>query len=486
MQTLAERRTVLAATLAGAGVSLLAIRWLRSAKVERFRQVPGHWLLGVLSQLGPGAKFITQKIEEWSLMYGQEGVFEMNLAGNRSVVVCSWEQAHHILSRRPFKVTRGSKIQNASDIFAFLFTSEGERWKRERRVLAPPFNSKSVESHIPAIEEVAQQLLMEITKDAPKGKVDFSALLPLYSAEVVCKTALGQELQLLETRNAEITSDIKRLFQAVQLRYFSPVPYWKIPGLAWLIDNGAEISRRFDRRSEEILKNASRSRKSIAQKLMDMDGDRFTHKELLENITGLFVAGTDTTSLTTCWAFYHLARDPAFQTKVAEEVRSLPDHEVSSAQLDSFPLLQALWLETLRCHGPLTFMELEPTEPVTLVGRKLPVGTTILLALRSILRNDPEVKKELGDDLHDFRPSRWLGPEGLNRHAPFDALPFGYGPRICVGMRLADYEARLAIAKVVQRFVLEKWDRPPLIETMSTVGNQPEEPVSIGVRLRST
>ena len=131
-------------------------------------------------------------------------------------------------------------------------------------------------------------------------------------------------------------------------------------------------------------------------------------------------------------------------------------------------------------------MDLEATEPVTLAGRKLPEGTTIFLALRSILRNDPEVKKELGDDLHDFRPSRWLGPEGLNRHPPFDALPYGYGPRICVGMRLADYEARLAIAKVVHRFVLEKWDRRPLIETMTTVGNQPEEPVAISVRLRAT
>ena len=68
VQTVKDQRGALAIGLAGAGASLLAIRLLLRSKVDRFREVPGSWLVGVLPQLGPGAKFITEKIEEGSLL----------------------------------------------------------------------------------------------------------------------------------------------------------------------------------------------------------------------------------------------------------------------------------------------------------------------------------------------------------------------------------------------------------------------------------
>ena len=266
---------------------------------------------------------------------------------------------------------------------------------------------------------------------------------------------------------------------------YSPLPYWKIPGLARFFDNGKETSRRFYRRSEQIMQSARCGGRSIAEKLKEMEGDKFSHTELMDNLTVLFLAGTDTTSLALCWSFYYLSRDAELQAAVAQEVQSLPDEELSLAQVESLSLVQGLWLETLRCHGPASFLELESTEEITIAGRQVPPHTEIFVAMRNILKNDPEVKKKLGEDLHDFRPSRWLGPEGITKHEPFDTLAFGYGPRICLGMRLAEYEGLLVIAKVIQKFVLEDWAKPPLMETTSFVSNEPVAPVSIRIRPRT-
>ncbi|CAE7782883.1 CYP27A1, partial [Symbiodinium necroappetens] len=476
----ADRRGAVTIALAGAGASLLAVRLLLRSRVDRFPEVPGYWLLGVLPELGPGAKFLTEKLEEWAEKYGQEGVYEMDLAGSRTVVCCNWQQAHPILSLRPFKMPKNWRIQNVADIIGGSFFSEGDRWKRERRVLSPAFSRKNVESYIPAVECITQQLLREMGRDlSERGETNFSELLPLYTADVICKTALGQEMRMLEKRSSDIVSDVKALFQAFQTRFFAPLPYWKVPGLASFFDNGAQVSKRFYNRSEQILQTAQGGGRCIVDKLKDMDGDKFSHSELMDNLTVLFLAGTDTTSLALCWSFYYLSKDLQLQTAVAQEVRTLPDGEISLTELETLPTVQAVWLETLRCHGPANALELQSTEEITLAGRKLPAGTEFLIAIRNILKNDPEVKKKLGDDLQVFRPSRWLGPDGIVKHAPFDSLAFGYGPRICLGMRLAEYEGLLVIAKVVQKFVLEQWDKPPLMETANFVSNEPASPVSI-------
>jgi len=484
LQIVTERRA-LAAALAAAGASLLAIKLLLPSRPERFRQVPGGWLLGVLPETQYGRRLF-HKIMEWSDKYGEEGVFEYNLAGSRTVCCCSWEHAKVVLGLRPFKMQRFSALSNASSIVAGSFFSEGERWKRERRILSPAFNAKNVESLIPSVQCVSEQLLQEIDKEISAGKeVDFSALLQLYTADVICKTALGQELHLLQTRCPDLIDDVKVLTDAVQTRMFAPLPYWKVPGLAPWIDDGDRIKKKFDKRCQQTMHLADSGGKSITEKLRAMEGDKFTNQEILDNILILLIAGTDTTSQVLAWVFYNLSRDQELQKQVAQEVRSLPEGELSTEQLESLHLVRAVWLETLRVTGPAAFLAFENLEEFTLAGKRQPPRTQFAIPFQYILQNDPEVKKKLGNDLRCYRPSRWLGPEGIIKHPPFDTLSFGFGPRICLGMRLAEYEGLLAIARAVQRFSFMPWEKPEPETTLSFTSNTPVEHITIGVQPRT-
>jgi len=185
------------------------------------------------------------------------------------------------------------------------------------------------------------------------------------------------------------------------------------------------------------------------------------------------------------WAFYYLALHTDLQDKVADEIqKQLPDGTVSQEELKALPLVNAVWLETLRVKGPAPFDAFNNEEKIVIAGREVPPGSEIYLCYRYILHNADEVKMTLGTDLEKFRPERWLAPDkSLIKIAPFHNMPFGFEPRICLGMRMANYEGCLVIANVLKRFHLKPWQGPELTEKTSFV-LEPSRDVSIALDLR--
>jgi len=462
---------------------LVALRWLLS-KQARFRSVPGVWFFGVLPQLGPGAENAAEKFDEFAKDYGADGAFEMLLAGTRMVCLTSWPETSKILEMRPFKAVKpGSLIHSAEGMMEGVFFSEGERWKRERRLISPAFNAKSMASYVPAITTMTKTLLKSLRHDMEtNGSVNFTELMPLYTADVLCATAFGKDLGMLETRNTGLVQDVKNMLGALGVRAFVQIPYWKIPLLGRYIDGGNIATEKIGRTVQALMNEQAGQGATVVEKLRQMHGEKLTQKEVVGNLIVLFGAGTDTTSVALSWAFYHLARDQALQQRVAEEVKDLPE-EVSMQHLDSLLQVSALWLEILRFNGPAPFEMLDIRETVEIMGRKVRPGTEILLCYRHMLKTAPEVKAKLGDDLEVFRPARWIASEGILKCPPFDSLAFGHGARICLGKQLADYEGRLVIAQVLRHFVVEQWQGPPLKEKTAFVV-LPAEDVKVSLKPR--
>ena len=229
----------------------------------RFAEVPGS----AVAELGDNQCNIKEKLEEWAESYGSEGFFEMKL-GSRVVVCYTWEQAQQILALRPWKMIQNSSMSKAKDILAGLVFSEGRQWQRERKLLAPAFNVKNTESYLPAVESVTGQLLKELSQEmSQQGFADFSELLVLFGADVMCKTCMGKELKALETRKATILDDVKVLGFAIRKRINSWIPYWKLPFLR--LDGGAAAAKRVHERCQQLIAEADPSQKTIARKMQD-------------------------------------------------------------------------------------------------------------------------------------------------------------------------------------------------------------------------
>ncbi|CAE7693439.1 CYP4C21 [Symbiodinium sp. CCMP2456] len=455
-----------ATAIFAAGV--LALRWLLQRKIDRFRQVPGVFYLGVLPEIGSGSK-LAEKLDEFSEKHGEEGVYEMEFVGTRTIVCCGWDAMSTVLKLRPFKVTKGGIGDSVPDL-AFsdgVFFSEHAKWQRERRILSPAFNMKNVASYAPSVCAVMDQFMDALDEDCRlRGETNFSDLLPMLAADLVCKTGVGRDFGLLPARSQEEVKQVREMLNTLGSRLWSPLPYWKIPGLARRLDPGFVADEKMRQKLNGMLDNVTGEGATVFDKLKKMaaEGESLSREDLLGNLMVLFVAGTDTTSQALSWAFYQLACLPELQEELAAQLKMLPDGHLMPDQLESVELLSAMWLETLRFHGAAPFQSVMNLEPITLAGRTVPARTKIWLHYRYIMNNSPEMKKKLGEDLNIFRPARWIGPEGIIKVPPFDSLAFGHGPRICLGRHLADYEGKIVLAMVLKKFVLEKWTKPPMEE----------------------
>eukprot|EP00913_Durusdinium_trenchii_P006932 g6520.t2 len=307
------------------------------------------------------------------------------------------------------------------------FFSEGDQWKRERRLLSPAFNVKSIASYAPEVTRMTQTLLQTLQKEA------------------------------LSNAGGQVN--------------FTESPGGSIPIIGRYLDGGNAAADRIGRRMVKLMNEQAGQGNTVVEKLRQLEGDKLSPEdskavwlmELIGNLTVLFGAGTDTTSVVLSWAMYHLARDQELQRLVAEEVKDLPE-TVGPSELDAYLHVNALWMETLR----------ELREEVKLLGKGVPKGTEVMVCYRHVLHNAPEVKAKLGDDLHVFRPARWIGPEGLVKCPPFDSLPFGLAALQAQAMAGATTEGD-DLLRGLTRQRGDHWPGTPCLTAMGSSTSEPAE-----------
>jgi len=182
--------------------------------------------------------------------------------------------------------------------------------------------------------------------------------------------------------------------------------------------------------------------------LMNARDDEFeplSDDELVAEAVTLFIAGHETTAMTLVWTMFLLERHPAIHAKLRAEIQSvLGDRDPSIEDIPDMPLLDRVIKESMRILSsvPLLFFRVA-SEIGTVGGYDIPKGTNILVSPLAT-HHDPALYPEP----NRFLPDRWLG---LNP-SPYGYLPFGAGPRICMGMPFADRALRLMLPMILQRF----------------------------------
>lgn len=181
-------------------------------------------------------------------------------------------------------------------------------------------------------------------------------------------------------------------------------------------------------------------------------GQPLTDTQICAQSFTFILAGYETTSMALTYALYELARSPAMQQRVVEEIDEFgQEREPSLADLAHFPFVDAVLKEGMRLHPPVTpliALARQATEDVMLGQHLIPAGTRIWINVRSLHLDDkyfPNAK--------EFVPDRFLeGSNGQQSHHPYAYIPFGAGPRKCIGYRFATMEGILALVRLYQKF----------------------------------
>jgi cytochrome P450 len=192
-------------------------------------------------------------------------------------------------------------------------------------------------------------------------------------------------------------------------------------------------------------------------------GKGFSDEQLVDEVATMILAGHETTATALFWALYLLALDPGTQEEVASETRG--EHLDSMADIDRQKFTRAAIEETMRLYPPAFLIARAAREKDNAAGVAIGKGDIIMIAPWLLHRHE-----KLWDQPNAFIPKRFMSTEAPDR---FAYLPFGAGPRVCVGAPFAQAESVLALARLIGAFRVELADTSPVIP-LGVVTTQPD------------
>jgi cytochrome P450 len=359
-----------------------------------------------------------------------------------------------------------------------LFLAEGEEWRRQRRTVAPSFAPRTVPMVARSIAAVADELAQTLA--AEPGEVDLAEHMQRLAIEIAGRAMFSLEMQAFAPRRRAILHDYgERLAQPSPLEILLP---------AW-IPTPDDIARwRFRRQwlaliGEIIDARRAKGAAGTGRDLLDLmatdpeTGKAVSRKKLADQVATMIAAGHATTAVALFWAFYLLAAAPAVQEKIAEEAAPLdltPDGAADA--LSHLTYTRAVVQEALRLYPPAYGIFRVARRADTAGGVAVPKGAVVMIAPWLLHRH-----KKLWSEPDVFDPTRFL--PGMPPPDRFAYLPFGMGPRVCVGAQFALTEATLVLARVVRQFVVARADNQPVIP-VAAITVRPDHPPPFRLRPR--
>lgn len=355
-----------------------------------------------------------------------------------------------------------------------LLVSSGASWLRHRRLAAPAFTPKAVEAYDRRIVQAARE---QMSTWAEKPVLDLHEEASTLSLHLVLATLVGEDL-------TEELAAIVRTCQDRYTRIFAGflhtglrLPLW-VPTPRHLLLRFA--LRRLERRIYAILarRRASGRRDDLLDMLIeatDEDGSRWDDRIVRDELLTVVMSGRETISLALTYTWHLLARHPEAARRLRDEVESvLGGREVTSGGLSQLPYLDAVVKESLRLYPPSWHFGREAVEDCAVGGYTIPKGATVMVSQWAMHRDARYFAAP-----EEFRPERWL--DGSLKDLPrYAYLPFGGGPRVCLGQHFANASVRLVVATVAQRYIFSDSGDHSL-KLVPTVTLRPKHPVWVSV-----
>jgi len=419
------------------------------SRTRRLAEVPGpkgRWLGGNLRD------FSADRLGFLDRCFRDFGdVVPIRFAHRRLVIFNHPDMVEEILVTRNRQFIKHFALRMAKPTLGNgLLTSEGDFWRRQRRLSQPAFHRERIAAHGAVMVEYAERMMRSWGGGQSRDIQDEMMRLTL---EIVAKTLFdadvsGDAADASAAMEAILHSFTARVGKLVRLPDFVPTP-------SNLRFNKAK--KRLDRIIYDIIANRRASgedRGDLLSMLLhatDLDteagGPGMTDEQLRDEAMTLFMAGHETTANTLAWAWLLLSRHPEAEAKLHAELDAvLGGRPPTVADLPNLKYAEQVVTETLRIYPTVWLLGREAIEPTEVAGVQIPIGTTVYMS-QWVIHRDPR----FFDEPLVFRPERWDDnlAKKIHRYAYF---PFGGGPRICIGNNFALMEATLLLASIARRF----------------------------------
>jgi cytochrome P450 len=392
------------------------------------------------------------------------------------------ELAHQVLVEHAASMEKASILRLILHDVAGdgIFTSEGALWKRQRRLMAPLFHAGQLSNYTRMMNGEARRALDRFKDGA---KIDLAHEATRIALGVVGTTLFGSDAfnqsedlaEALTTLLGWINEHIDSPMILVQLTLRGALARLRgrLPGRLEAMRDRAEkrlydpvlvpgrnsakllaAMRTLDARIYEMIRerraHPTSSKDLLARLLLARDvepgssGDGMSDEQVRDEVATLFVAGNETTATAIAWCFYLLARHPEARARVQAEADAFGPEGPMQAEPQALAYTTRVFKEALRLYPPILVLARRTFEPIELAGRTLPAHTNLFVCPYTIHQ-----RPELWPEPERFDPDRFLPEREASR--PKSAwLPFGLGPRVCIGGAFALLEGPIILATLMR------------------------------------
>ena len=362
-----------------------------------------------------------------------------------------------------------------------LLTAQGDHWRWQRRIASPLFRPNDALAYVPVMAQAGHE---QIARWRAKGAAHVAPIeidMTETTFAVIARTILAG---IDESEAGEIQRTGYRFIRPIMWSVASALmltpEHWWYPGKAQMmraaVENRAVVQRLLDKRRAAGIEGDDLVARMLQARHPDT-GAPMSDEELIDNLSTFLLAGHETTAKALTWTLYLLARSPQWQERVRAEVQSVTGGcAVTAGHIAHLTVTQRVLKESMRLYPPVPAMTRVNLEATELGGIALPEPALIVIPVFAVHRH-----KATWEDPERFDPDRFL-PEREANLKRTQFMPFGAGPRVCIGAAFAMTEATVILATLLQS-VRFSWDGTHKPEPISRVTLHPKGGMPLKVEM---
>lgn len=455
---------------------------------------------------------------DWFLEHGS--VYKLAFGPKSFVVVSDPIVARHILRENAFCYDKGVLAEILKPIMGKgLIPADLDTWKQRRKVITPGFHALFIEAMVRTFTKCSERTiskLEELTESEGREQnstiVDLEAEFSNLALDIIGLGVFNFDFDSVTKESPVIKAVYGTLFEAEHRSTFY-IPYWNLPLTKWIVPRQRKFHsdlKVINNCLDNLIKNAKETRQeadveklqqrdysslkdaSLLRFLVDMRGADVDDRQLRDDLMTMLIAGHETTAAVLTWSVFLLAQSPTRMRKAQAEVDSvLSNGAITVESLKKLEYIKLIILEALRLYPQPPLLIRRSLRPDKLPGGcngakegyEIPAGTDIFVSVYNLHRSpyfwdrpnefEPErfsvpKKDESIEGWSGFDPDRSPGAMYPNEIiADFAFLPFGGGPRKCVGDQFALLESTVALALLLRKFDVELRGSPDEVEMVT-------------------
>lgn len=404
---------------------------------------------------------------ELFLTYG--GIFRLTFGPKSFLIVSDPSIAKHILKDNAKAYSKGILAEILDFVMGKgLIPADGEIWRRRRRAIVPALHMKYVAAMISLFGEASDRLCQKLDSAASTGEeVEMESLFSRLTLDIIGKAVFNYDFDSL-TNDTGVIEAVYTVLREAEDRSVSPIPVWDIP--IWkdisprqrkvatslklindtLNDLIATCKRMVEEEELQFHEEYMNERDPSILHFLLASGDDVSSKQLRDDLMTMLIAGHETSAAVLTWTFYLLTTNPNVVAKLQEEVDSvIGDRFPTLEDMKKLKYTTRVMNESLRLYPQPPVLIRRSLENDTLGPYPIKRNEDIFISVWNLHRSPLH-----WDDAEKFNPERWPldGPNPNETNQNFSYLPFGGGPRKCIGDMFASFENVVAIAMLIRRF----------------------------------